>query len=357
MTLPGDVRDPAAGVTGDFRGVLPTVEEPCSLCGATSADPVWSSPDRAFSRPGVHTVARCRSCGFLYQRPRVRDDALSACYPPDYSRHQEASIRYPLSGSPGRVRAVRYALAEWLGYRHLRAAAGDRIGTRLRARLELRRLRWECPPWVGDGRYLDVGCGSGASLGRARSVGWRVTGIEMDATAAARARRLAEAVHTGDILSVPLPAGQFDVVTAFHVLEHLPDPVGALRRMLAWLAPGGLLIVDVPNAGGGGARLFGRAWSGLELPRHLSHFTPETLARAIALAGGDVVWWRHRAKPRHYLRSLQNALHDRGWRGVGRLAGAGWARGVLKLILEVMLPVVSAVGRGEEMRVGVRRRG
>src|SRR5262249_57546269 len=93
-------------------------------------------------------------------------------------------------------------------------------------------------------------------------------------------------------------AGRLDVVTAFQVLEHVPDPVAAARRMLDWLAPGGLLIVEVPNAGGLGARLFGGAWAGLELPRHLSHFTPATLEAVIEKGGGAVVLSWHHAKTR-----------------------------------------------------------
>src|SRR5258708_1428397 len=101
---------------------LPTVETPCPLCGDAGAEPVWTTPDRAFAVPGLYTVARCRGCGFLYQRPRVRDDALAACYPDHYPRHQEPSPRIPFRGSAARVRAVRWALASGLGYARFRDA-------------------------------------------------------------------------------------------------------------------------------------------------------------------------------------------------------------------------------------------
>jgi SAM-dependent methyltransferase len=315
---------------------------------------VWSTPDRAFAVPGVFTVARCRRCGFLYQRPRVADDYLARCYPDQYPRHQEPSPRVPLKGSPGRIRAARWALATRLGYTALRDPGVGPV-TRLRAWWLYRKIRWDCPPWRGAGRYLDVGCGSGGSLGVARALGWRVVaGIEMDDAAAARARRFADELHVGDVLAAPFAPGRFDVVTALHVLEHVPDPVGAVRRMLEWLAPGGLLVLEVPNAGGLGARLFGRAWSGLELPRHLSHFTPETLARVVERAGGRVIWCWHRAKPRYYLWSLGHWLRDRGRPGLARAAERRPVYGVLKLALELALPLARWARRGEVIRVGVR---
>ena len=332
----------------------PTVDAACFLCGAGDADPVWTTPDRAFGVPGVYTVARCRGCGFLYQRPRVRDDHLADCYPDHYPRHQEPSPRVPFKGSSARVRAVRWALARGLGYT---AWQHERPGllTRLRGRRLLRRLRWDCPPWRGRGRYLDVGCGSGGALGVAQSLGWQVAGVEMDAAAAAKARRFTARLHVGDLQAAPFGTGEFDVISAYHVLEHVPDPVGAVRRMLGWLAPGGLLVVEVPNAGGLGARLFGRAWSGLELPRHLSHFTPETLGRTARQAGGRVVWCWHQAKPRYYLWSLGLWLCDRGAPALARACEWRPLYGVLKLLLELTLPLARWARRGEVIRIGIER--
>jgi SAM-dependent methyltransferase len=189
----------------------------------------------------------------------------------------------------------------------------------------------------------------------ARALGWRVSGIEPDEAAATLARRYTDELHVGDVLTAPFGPGRFDVVTAFHVLEHVPDPVAVARRMLEWLAPGGLLIVEVPNAEGLGAAIFGRAWSGLELPRHLSHFSSATLERVLTRAGARVVWCWHQAKPRSYLWSLSALLRDHGWNTLASVTESRPVYGALKLGLEVSLPLARLARRGEAIRIGAVR--
>jgi SAM-dependent methyltransferase len=190
------------------------------------------------------------------------------------------------------------------------------------------------------------------------AMGWRLAGIELDPEAAGKARGVTPDIFVGDPRQAPFPPASFDLITAFHVLEHLPDPLGALRAMLGWLAPGGLMIVEVPNADGLGARLFGRYWSGLDFPRHLVHFTPRTLGALVERAGGRVVARVHRTKPRyltrslrHWLRAREGALARRALAALdSRLGGGG-----IKLALEALLPLARALGRGEAVRVFIRR--
>src|SRR5262249_6890476 len=132
---------PAHGGGLSVTVALPTGDAPCFICGRADAHPLWATPDRAFAGPGFYTVAPCGRCGFLYQRPRVRDEHLAACYPDHYPRHQEPSPRLPFKGSKSRQRAARWALAVGLGYEAFRDARVSLL-TRLRARRMLRRIRW-----------------------------------------------------------------------------------------------------------------------------------------------------------------------------------------------------------------------
>src|SRR6185369_11832408 len=129
-----------------------------------------------------------------------------------------------------------------LGYDHLPTDDAGWVD-RLRATVLRRRILEAFPPWTGGGRLLDVGCASGKYLRQVHTVGWQVAGIELDELAASKARQVTPNVIVGDPAKVELPEGAFDVITAFHVVEHLPDPLGALRNLLRALAPGGVLVV------------------------------------------------------------------------------------------------------------------
>src|SRR5439155_3001922 len=118
---------------------------------------------------------------------------------------------------------------------------------RPRAALWRRRLA-QVTARAATGRLLDVGCGDGLFLAIAGRAGWSVEGIEFSPEGARRAtHRLGRPIAVGDLARDTALAGPFDVITLWHVLEHLPDPATALRAARARLRPGGLLVAAVPN--------------------------------------------------------------------------------------------------------------
>jgi Methyltransferase domain len=143
-------------------------------------------------------------------------------------------------------------------------------------------------------------------------------------------------------------------------VEHVPDPATAIRHMLSWLAPGGLLIVEVPNVGGRGGALFGRHWSGLDFPRHLIHFTPATMHALVERCGGRVVDEWHRSTPRWIIRSVRFWLAARQGGGARAALAALDSRlggGLLKLGLEAVLNAAGPARCGEVVRYFVRHGG
>src|SRR5205807_4291225 len=113
------------------------------------------------------------------------------------------------------------------------------------------------------GALLDVGSGTGEVLLAAGERGWRAQGVEPERTAAEMARRRGLTVAVAGLVQSGLPQRTYDVVSAFHVLEHIPDSRAFLRTMARWVRPGGFVAVEVPNFASVQRRRLGDRWSGL----------------------------------------------------------------------------------------------
>jgi SAM-dependent methyltransferase len=141
------------------------------------------------------------------------------------------------------------------------------------------------PSVDGAPRLLDIGCGHGDFMLYCRQRGWTVAGLEQPRSPVMELKaRLGIDVYELQDLET-LPADHFDVVTIWHVLEHLPDPARALAQVRRILKPGGLALIEVPNFGGWQGRLGGAAWFHLTVPLHLFHFEKHTLARLLVQNG------------------------------------------------------------------------
>lgn len=138
------------------------------------------------------------------------------------------------------------------------------------------------------GSLLDVGCGSGEFTARAAAAGWRVVGVEPIEDAARAARDRGLDVRTGTLKTTDAGGG-YDVVSAFHVLEHMPDGPAFLAELAARARPGGLVAVESPNWDSAIRRRFGTGWPHLRPLEHLVHLTPATLAVAMRTAGLEPV--------------------------------------------------------------------
>jgi 2-polyprenyl-3-methyl-5-hydroxy-6-metoxy-1,4-benzoquinol methylase len=141
------------------------------------------------------------------------------------------------------------------------------------------------------GSLLDVGCGGGELLRAAVARGWRAAGAEPMAEAAelARSRAPGADVRTGLSSEVGFEERSFDVVCAFHVLEHMPDARAFLGELARFARPGGLVVVETPNYASRLRRLQGERWLHLRPLEHLVHFTPQTMRAAFAGAGLEPV--------------------------------------------------------------------
>jgi SAM-dependent methyltransferase len=242
----------------------------CLCCGTVGIPLYQDLRDGLFSAPGTWSLKQCPEigCGLLWLDPMPLAEDLSAAYH-DYYTH----------GAP--LRSAPYRLSRHLyrslinGFLSLRGISSER------RRADLMFIDDMAPATL-----LDVGCGEGSFLAAMAKRGWKVTGVDFD-EAAAKAARNAHGleVHTGTIDTIVAAGMTFDVVTASHVIEHVPDPLEFLVQCRRLLRPGGRVVLRTPNARSWGHRRYGRAWRGLEPPRHLHIFTSAALNACARKAG------------------------------------------------------------------------
>lgn len=127
----------------------------------------------------------------------------------------------------------------------------------------------------------------------AMAAGYDASGIEPSARGADAAARAGASVRRASIEQAALAPSSFDVVTVWHVLEHLDDPGSALSMIGTWLRPEGGLLVGVPNLASLQARIGGERWYHLDIPRHRVHFTTAGIQTLLARLGFEVVGVRH----------------------------------------------------------------
>ena len=250
---------------------MPAPPRPCPVCGATARQPLL---DRRIRSPFGETygVVVCTACGLGFTDPVPTSAEMDAMYESSYYKfaYDPRSPSWHPDDTAARRRTIGSRAIDALTFLFKRALLLDR-----------ERALSGRPP----GRVLDLGCGNGDFLRHLRRLGWEVQGLEVSAEAAGLARAKGIPVHRGDLGSASYPDRSFDVVTLWHVVEHLPRPLPELAEVRRILRDDGLLVVEVPNSDCLTFRLCGTAWRQLDVPRHLQHFTRGTLERALADTG------------------------------------------------------------------------
>jgi SAM-dependent methyltransferase len=122
-------------------------------------------------------------------------------------------------------------------------------------------------------KILDVGSGSGLSLMEATALGGQAFGVEADPNVRRIAEELGMSVHIGSLHDNPFPGQSFDLIVLNQVIEHIPDPGAALERIRSRLAPGGRVMMVLPNRNSLWCRISGERWINWHIPYHLHHFT------------------------------------------------------------------------------------
>ncbi len=257
-----------------------------SACGCGGAD---ISPTGVRIPSGPYSLVRCARCGRRMLDPIPSDTDLAAAYNRQYYGEGESKFIAPIEAFVEHFRGSRAREAERLTSGIARVPGEPR-------------------------RVLDIGCGSGQFLARLIPLGHEAHGTEFSEETGRRAVAVRGLwLHVGPLRPDTYPPRYFDLISIWHVLEHLRDPDEALRWCREWLRPGGFLTLAVPNVSSWQARLFRGAWFHLDPPRHLQHFVPASLRLALQSAGFRLIRVRHLSWEQNLYGYVQSALNALGF--------------------------------------------
>ena len=264
----------------------------CPICGGSERTALYEGlTDQVFGvAPGKWTLYRCATCKSAWLDPRPSQASIARAYDIYYTHMAEDDIE-----AQPKSRLVRQLHAWQNDYKNARYGLGRQPASwggrwlvsvipSLRAKADTQCRHLEQPP-AGGGRLLDVGFGNGGFLKIASEMGWNVEGIDFDPKAVEVAKARGLNVRCASASDLHEFAGEYDVITISHVIEHVFDPSDLLRDLYRLLKPGGKLWLDTPNLSSLGLQRFGRNWQTLDPPRHLALFTPESLRWSLEQAG------------------------------------------------------------------------
>ena len=241
---------------------------PCPTCGATEARPELEKDHMQ--------LVRCAQCDLIYVSPTFDEQHYKSVYAS--AEYQEIVRDLGINSHEYRV---------------------QRFGTE-RVGMMARHLSSSSP------RYLDVGCSTGFVVEAARDRGWDALGIDLNPSAVEFGLTRGLNLRAVALEEAGFPAGSFDAVSLFDVLEHLLDPVRTLRVCARLLKPGGIVFLYVPNYDSASRLLMGKEAHFIWPTHHLNYYTPVTIAdlvrregfetEYVATEGLDIVdylWYRN----------------------------------------------------------------
>jgi len=223
----------------------------CPVCKKTQAKYLFPA--------GNGELLQCQSCSLVYFTPRPTPEELSEFY---------NSTTYREEFQHGLMSGQSFAQAR---YKQLKKVINHYEPSILT---------------LSNRHFLDIGCGTGDLLSIAASDGWNVIGTEISPVAVQEANiNLHDKVLCGDMFSLDLPKKHYDIITLYHVIEHLLSPVETLARIKELLRPNGVAFIETPNINSLGAKFKGRKWSQIKPPEHITYFQPSSLQFALQRAG------------------------------------------------------------------------
>ncbi len=223
----------------------------CDLCGSGEFEQEFTANE--------WILLKCSTCGLVFTSPRYTEEYLLRMYKNQYYENAPSYLSSQLQQPAEDLYRLALSLKKMLAPRN----------------------------GAGGLRALDVGCGGGATVAAFRKAGWEAVGIDLNDTAIRAGKDAGLNLYAKDIAEVE--PHSFDVVTAFHVIEHVSSPRAFLNQCAARLVPQGILVLDVPNYGSRNARRLREYWPNLYPNLHLYQFTIATLKKYLVTSSLDEI--------------------------------------------------------------------
>ena len=205
-------------------------------------------------------IHECHSCGLLFTEPRPAKDKIGEYYKSEeYYSHKE--------NKKGFIPKI-YECVKKVNLKHkYKIAIKDK----------------------SSGSILDIGCGVGDFLHICEEQGWLCTGVEPseDAKAIAAKRIKAQILASEELEQIPDES--FDIITMWHVLEHVDDIRWQVAQLQRLIKRDGRIIIAVPNHKSYDAAYYNEKWAAYDVPRHLNHFSKETIVKIFKTNGLNLV--------------------------------------------------------------------
>ena len=231
----------------------------CPWCESEKAQIHLWLKDEFLTKEDFH-ICECLNCGLLYTMPRPDKEKIGAYYKSEaYYSHQENKKGF-IPKVYERVKTIN------LKYKYRLATSG-----------------------MQPGKLLDIGCGVGDFLHTAEMHGWECIGVEPSEDAKAIAqKRMKGTIITSEKLE-SFSDGAFDVITMWHVLEHVDDLKWQVTQLQRLVKPSGRVVIAVPNYKSYDGQYYKEHWAAYDVPRHLNHFNRITLSKIFKTSGLELV--------------------------------------------------------------------
>ena len=277
------------GTMKDNEGIRVRDARNCLLCANEGILLYKDLRDPLFSAPGIWALMQCPKCQLFWLNPQPIPEDIGKLYSTYFTHHKPNSDPKLIMG--GFRKFARESILQY-SYNYKIGGSSNLIGLIFSRIGFLKEIAGSSVRWIEGkekGRLLDVGCGDGSFLNRMKQLGWDVMGVEPDEKAVSVAReKFGLEVFHGSLEEAKFSDMHFDAITMNHVIEHVPNPIELLKECLRVLKPGGKMMVATPNIKSLGHHIFGQDWRGLEVPRHITLFSPQALRSCSERVGLNV---------------------------------------------------------------------